>query len=660
MKAKKSLVKLFTRNIVCVFLAMLLIVSGFSLYSIRKSTEQALQASMQETSLLIADKITSEIQMLNTVATSVLQQVKFANLQDSADLARFLTSFAVSTNMISVDLLDGQLVSLATGQQYSSDSAAAKGANAYFLSDPMVGQDGKLYFEFSTPSQGHIVLMQVPYTAFEDLISSLQLGNTGNTYAINRNGVTVLHKDMSIVLDKENTVEDAKSDKQLKDLAKIEAAMARGETGFGYYSYNGVDKFGSYAPIKGTDGWSINMTGGESEFMRALRISTWIMCILGAIFLVLVFVVVRQNVKRITQPLRQISDAITKIHEGNLNFNLEVKQEDEMGMMCMQLNGMVDIFRTIIRDISRVLHSMSEKNMKTSTRAEYPGEFEDIQHSIENILKQFNEIMYHFDTAATQVKSGAEQVAVGAQVLAQGSTEQASSLEEISATTELVSAHIKTSAVDAKQGNEKVIEVSEGLQVCNEKMREMVNAMEMIDSTSNEIGKIIKTIEDIAFQTNILALNAAVEAARAGSAGKGFAVVADEVRNLASKSAEAANNTTNLIGKSLEAVRHGSGVVDNTAASLYDAVQAAQEVTGLVNKIATSSLEQSTAVEQISLGIAQIAAVVHTNSATSEQSAAAAEELSAQAEILTEATSAFSLRPQYKAQSDLQESQEAI
>jgi len=236
------------------------------------------------------------------------------------------------------------------------------------------------------------------------------------------------------------------------------------------------------------------------------------------------------------------------------------------------------------------------------------------------------------------------QVASGAQSLAQGTTEQASSIEEFSATIADISMQIKNTANNADLANREVVSTSEEVINSNSQMQEMKLAMNNINAKSAQISKIIKTIEDIAFQTNILALNAAVEAARAGSAGKGFAVVADEVRNLAQKSADAAKNTTMLIEETVQAVERGSQIVDITAQSMINVVAGSDQVRDFVNDIARTSKEQSDAVSQILIGVEQISSVIQSNSATAEESAAASEELSSQADLLKQHVNQFQIQ----------------
>lgn len=240
--------------------------------------------------------------------------------------------------------------------------------------------------------------------------------------------------------------------------------------------------------------------------------------------------------------------------------------------------------------------------------------------------------------------SGSTQVSSGAQALSQGTTEQASSIEELASTIQLISDQVRQNADSALQAQQTIREVGGKLTKSNQEMQGLTEAMGEISSSSSQIGKIIKTIEDIAFQTNILALNAAVEAARAGAAGKGFAVVADEVRNLAGKSSEASKSTASLIEATISAVKGGASLADETAASLLEVVEGTQVIIAQINQIADSSAEQAASIAQVTLGVEQISAVVQTNSATAEESAATSEELSGQAQILKELVGGFKLK----------------
>lgn len=349
--------------------------------------------------------------------------------------------------------------------------------------------------------------------------------------------------------------------------------------------------------------------------------------------------------RRVIKPIIAIQDEMVEISNGNLSSQFDlVPDTSEIGMLVYTILQTKKTLQLYIGDISSKLDQMANGDMTPTVDIDYIGDFLPIKLSMIKILESINHTLNAITTSAEQVSSGSEQVASGAQALSQGTTEQASSIEELAATINEISMQVQETATNADEANQKTITVHEEAAMGNARMQEMLEAMGNINESSSEIGKIIKTIEDIAFQTNILALNAAVEAARAGAAGKGFAVVADEVRNLASKSSEASKNTTALIATSLNAVENGTRIADETATALHAVVEGVTEVAQTIDKISMATREQAQSVNQVTIGTEQISSVVQTNSATAEESAAASEELSGQAQMLKELVEQFQLK----------------
>ncbi len=349
-------------------------------------------------------------------------------------------------------------------------------------------------------------------------------------------------------------------------------------------------------------------------------------------------------IRKILVPIKDITESSRELAEGKLDVQIDVKSQDELGQLGEALNTSVKNLKLYITDISDVLDGIAQGDLGKESSITYIGDFVQIQTAIGTISEQLNHTLSQIHASANQVDSGANQVAVGAQSLAQGATEQASEVDNLLQMVERITEQINNNAETAASTNKEAEIVGGSITVCNDQMREMAEAMDQINACSSEISKIIKTIEDIAFQTNILALNAAVEAARAGSAGKGFAVVADEVRNLAAKSADAAKDTTALIEKTLRVVENGSVLTGKTQESLNSVVAGAENVTEDIRKITAASKEQELAINRIKDGITQISTVVQSNSATSEESAAASEELASQAQLLKRLIGSFRLK----------------
>lgn len=348
--------------------------------------------------------------------------------------------------------------------------------------------------------------------------------------------------------------------------------------------------------------------------------------------------------KMLSKPINELESAARQLADGSLDVYVMYESKDEIGSLSYSITSVVTSLRGIVRDISNVLGKMAQGDMTAEPQLEYKGDYAPIREALITISSGLNETLLNIKTSAAQVNSGSGQVSGGAQELAQGATEQASSIQELSATITEISDKVRENAENVDQVTDYVKQAITQVEQSNEQMNHMLEAMNDINTASNEISKIIKVIDDIAFQTNILALNAAVEAARAGSAGKGFAVVADEVRNLASKSADAAKQTTSLIEGSIQKIQGGSKFAGRTASALSEVSVQVQKVGEAIEKIDKASEAQAVAISQVTQGIEQVSAVVQTNSATAEQSAAASEELSAQAEMLDKEVEKFRLK----------------
>lgn len=350
--------------------------------------------------------------------------------------------------------------------------------------------------------------------------------------------------------------------------------------------------------------------------------------------------------KGISNPIKKCVERLVGLEKGDLTTSVfKFDSKNEIGMLVDTLGGTVEGLNVMVSDIGYVLGEMADGNFNVDTKIKdsYVGEFHKILDSMNKLKVDMSYTLGQIDQSSDQVASGSDQVSTGAQALSQGATEQASSVQQIAATVNEIQKQVRETADNAEQAKNKTNVASDEVNICNKQMQKMIEAMNQISYSSSEIGKIIKTIEDIAFQTNILALNAAVEAARAGEAGKGFAVVADEVRNLASKSADASQNTAGLIEDSIRAVQNGIKIANDTADSLNKVVDVVKDATNVVNEISLAVETEADSIDQVTLGIDQVSSVIQTNSATAEESAATSEELSGQAQMLKGLVSKFKL-----------------
>ncbi len=362
------------------------------------------------------------------------------------------------------------------------------------------------------------------------------------------------------------------------------------------------------------------------------------------IFILGIFFVVRMA-KSITKPLEQVTGRLALLTHGDLHTPVpEIKTHDETKLLADATQKTTYIFHAAIQEISEQLGLMAEGDFTHDSKVKFEGDLVPVQQSMSKISDSLNKALMQVSQSGAQVAAGSAEVSNGAQVLAQGTTEQAGAVEMLSASVNEISEKVRRTAEHAASASRISNEAANEVENGKVQMQQMVKSMEDIRHSSQRIGEIIHTIDDIAFQTNILALNAAVEAARAGEAGKGFSVVADEVRNLATKSAQAAKDTAALIDHSIQTVEKGSGIADATAKSLLSIVQSTEQSAEYIRRISEASNQQAGALAQINQNVDQITAVIQTNSATAEESSAASEELSGNAQVLNELIHQFKLK----------------
>ncbi len=347
---------------------------------------------------------------------------------------------------------------------------------------------------------------------------------------------------------------------------------------------------------------------------------------------------------KIVKPIVRIANNIKPLQQGQLNLVIGYDSNNELGQLAHTLKYSLTVINSYVTDINSIMGKLSEGNFSIDTSARYIGDFTSIQESIESFIKTISGVLGEIGRAEHRISGHAEQLSENSQSVAQGTTEQASAVQEMYATLDTLSKSAAQNVKTSLKAKEHAQQTEEQVEVCTTRANEMVAAMENVSNTSSQIGQIIATIENIAYQTNILALNAAVEAARAGDAGKGFAVVADEVRSLANQSDQAAKATKELIDNCIDAAEKGIKIVEAVSESLQKTMKLVLQSNNDIVAITNAVDEEADAISQVTIGIEQVATVTQTNSANSEEAAALSEELFAEARLLQEQLDRFKLQ----------------
>ncbi len=490
-----------------------------------------------------------------------------------------------------------------------------------------------------------VATADIDLTELQRVIIDLQVDKSDKAFLLDTSGTYIADNDSSKLLQANITEETNTS------LAELGKTILTQKQGTGGFEENGQKYRTWYTQIP-ESGWIVAISRTETQLfseVTALAKTLTFLCTVLALLVsgILIFCVQ----KKVVKPLNSLVAVTGRIADGDLDVQIDHRLKNEIGIVfdsvkrtTYRLHDYVDY----IEEVSGILDQISQGNLDYQLQLHYVGEFERLKASLEHIRLSLGQTLSVIATAAEQVNAGASQVSGGAQALASGAAEQAATMEELNASISMVSEQAQKTVEIVKFATEYTKQANDGINIGNEHMKELTEAMHNIDSASGQIASITKTIEDIAFQTNILALNAAVEAARAGNAGKGFAVVADEVRNLAAKSAEAVKETSRLIAHSVEVTAKGSRITGQTAQILQDIQHKSNTVNENILKIEQASIEQTGAIEQIQQGLSQVSAVVQTNAANAEENSATSEEMSAQAVTLQEEIRKFKLHSEYE------------
>ena len=642
--------------IATVFIALLVV--GLSSIALNyRSTLATVEQMMSETAVLAGERIEQELGAYRNVAMDTGCIPQLSDKTVPVEEKRAIIDERVRMHGFQRgNIVGADGISIFDGNDYSDREYVRQAmAGNVYVSEPLVSKiTGELSIMVAAPlyeggKQGSdiagVIYFVPPETFLNDIVSSIKVSATSHAYMINKSGDTIADTTLETITT-QNIETEAKSDPSLAELAAIHEAMRQGREGFDSFHDSDGPRFAAYAPVGGTDGWSVAVTAMKKDYLADTyfgmfaNIAVMLLSILASVFVAL------KLASNISVPMRACATRMKLLVEGDLESPVPQSHgQDETAELTRSTAELVAGLNTIIQDIGYLLTEMAGKNfdVQSAHQEAYVGSFRGILESMRTMKVQLSATLSQINTAAGEVSAASDNVSGGAQTLSHGSVTQANSIEKLAETISEISLSARQTSSAAEEAGRFVEQAGAQLNASVEHVGELNQAMEKIFNSSKEISAIIGTIESIAFQTNILALNAAVEAARAGASGKGFAVVADEVRNLASKSDEAAKATRELIEHSIEATSEGGEAVSRVTESLERTNTLAGHVSAQMNIVVDAIERQTSAIGQVTEGVDQISSVVQANSATSEESAAVSQELSAEAATLKRLVSQFSL-----------------
>lgn len=668
-KRKNGIASIMMAGIGIPVLAVMVIISLVVLLSIKKDMTATYSEQLQAQAKTVASDLDAYFGTYETTTKNLAQDDQTKNLLESLQAGesvqskeRFAESFRTlekihqaDSNIVSLWVSDFDSQQLWASEGYFSDSswilaerdwykALQANLNAdYIMTDPYFDEtvnDNVISIISPIKSNGGSTIgavgVDVTLGAISSMMSGYTIGETGYYAIVDNLGDFVYHPDASMV---GSNVKDSVEDASLRD------RLLNDGQGLLSYTHNKVTKVGATEKSEKTN-WIVLASMDYKEMGQAYTSMRNSLLAIFAISFFLIMAVVVLLVSRVLKPLKELNIITDEIADGNLNVQVDIQTNTEIGDIADSVGKTVvrpHGYIGYIEEITQVLENIARGDMRIRLTKDYSGEFAPIKVALEEISQSFNHTLSMINQSSEQVNQGAGHVSSGAQALASGSTEQASALQQLTAQVETLSDQSLENAKSAEEAKKLADESGQEVFIGNAHMEEMLSAVDAINQSSEEINKIIKVIDDIAFQTNILALNASVEAARAGEAGKGFAVVADEVRNLAARSAEAAKHTQELIGTSVHHSQEGLKIAQATAEALNRVKEKTEETVNIIDLIAGLSSDQAKVITEINTGLNQVATVVQSNAATAEESSAASEELSAQAALLHEEVSKFIL-----------------
>lgn len=620
--------------------------SGIILYVY---SNNSMRERINESTIAYTESIGNAISIYQSNAQSVAQNAQITN-----DFLTLEDRQAVMSSIASKYGFTKILVADAKGQTTDNTNVSkeeyfkkAVNGQTYISSTVAVDENTAPVLIIATQAANSekVVICYLSSDTFNQLVGKVKIGTYGYGFVTDNSGKIIADKNASHVNAFLNYIDESKKDASYADAAALVSSMKSGQTGLSTIWLDGVRQCIGYAPIPNTDGWSLGVSAQVNEMMSSLYMALIFNGLFTLLLIVISLLVAKKTARSIAVPVKQMAGRIEKLAEGDLHTEvLEVASKDEIGILTNSLRTTVCTLQNYVGEISDVLNRLAEGDCTAETVQDYAGDFTPIKKAFLTILSNLNRMFSEIHLAAEQVALGADRVSAASQTLSQGSIEQASTIQELSSFVSDIAEKVSHTAKNARTASNYSQNAFSEVENGKEHMEQMKTAMQEISQCSMEIGKINRTIDDLAFQTNILALNASVEAARAGAAGKGFSVVAEEVRNLAGKSAQAAKITTDLIERTVASVENGIKIVNETAQVLESIIRETEKTAQMISEISTASEKQASSVNQLTSGMNRITSVVQTNAATSQEIAATSEELNGQAQTLKDNLAFFKLK----------------
>lgn len=650
-------------GLVSISLAFTISISSFS--SI-KTTNKNNEEHLHQMAINAAKQSQWELKAYQNISIESGTDSFFSDPEESIeDKKVWLNDVAVYHNLERGNIINSDGTGI-DGKDYSEREYFQNAMNGKpFISDPIVSKvTGKQTIIISSPlyEEGDYNLppigcvYYVPNEEFlNDIVRNITVSENSHSYVINKDGKIIADIDSDIIPQEINYIAQFKNgESKYESLVQHLARAVSGQDGSGTYKLDNEDYYIGYAPIEGTNGWSIILTAPQNDFLGEIINSALISILFALVSLggaVVVSIIIGNG---IGNPITSYATRLKELSEGKLEGKVEKSQNtDEIGILAKATEQMQYNLSNIILDIKENLGDIAKGNLVDSNKDNkirnqvnsivYVGDFREIKTSLEEIRKELKNVIKNINDSANSVHTGMSQVTDGATMLANGASSQAAAIEELSASlTDISSTILKTTdnTNDVKKLSAEAVQL---LNIQEQYMQNMVDAMDQISVKSNQISEIISMIDEISFQTHILSLNAAIEAARVGEAGKGFAVVAGEVKTLAEKSSDAVSNTSELIEGSLSVVKEGTKIVNQTAESLKAVINIFQKTNAMIEEIANASVSQSEAIQQINIGVEEISSVVQQNTAVSEEIASSCEEVSGQSDELSLSVKRFKI-----------------